>query len=165
MTAILEQVVEALRDELQQYGELLARLEVQNGYINRGEAPSILHATESVDNQHSLIEAVRAKRETLQRQLAWTLGHPARQSIRELLPLLPDHYQLLFVALIQEINQLIERAAERIHLHQIQLRRSLHLNERLLAAISSQANSALLAMERNPSGAEPTSCTVSAAIV
>ena len=161
----LEQVIEALRDELQQYGEMLALLEAQHECLTRQDTPLVLNSCSSVDAQRNAIGVARTKRETLQRQLAWTLGHPGSLAIRDLLPLIPDYYRPLISALTREINQLIERVHERVQSNHSQLRSSLELTERFLATISSQANSALLAEERNSSGADSSQCTASAAIV
>lgn len=165
MTPTLEQVIEALREELQQYGEMLALLEDQHGCLIRQDAQSILNSCSTLDTQRNVIEAARARRESLQRQLAWVLGRPENPTIRDLLPLIPDYYHPLISALSREINELIESVHERVQTNHSLLRRSLELTERFLATISSHANSALLAEEWNSSGADSQQCTVSAAIV
>jgi len=165
MTPTLEKLIEALRDELQQYGEMLARLEAQHECLTSQDAASLLNSCATVDGQRQTIEAARIKRETLQRQLTWVLGHPECLAVRDLLPLIPDYYRPLLSALTREINQLIERVRSRVQTDHSLLRRSLELTEQFLATISSQANSALLVEERNSSGADSPQCTVSAAIV
>ena len=165
MTAPLEQFIEALRDELQHYGAMLALLESQRDYLTRQDAQSILNSCTTLDAQRNAIEASRTRRETLQRQLAWVLGRPENPTIRDLLPLIPDYYHPLISALTREVNELIESVHERVQSNHSQLRRSLELTERFLTTISSHANSALLAEERNSSGAESQQHTVSAAIV
>lgn len=165
MTPTLEQVIEALRDELQQYGAMLALLETQREHLSLQDTQSILNSSATLDKQHGVIAAARARRETLQRQLAWVLGHPDTPGVRDLLPLIPDYYRPLISALAREINELIESVRERVQTNQSLLRRSLELTERSLATISSHANSALLAEERNSSGADSPQYTVSAVIV
>lgn len=165
MTPPLEQVIEALRDELQQYGAMLASLEAQREHLTRQDAQSILNSCATLDTERNAIEAAREKREALQRQLAWVLGRPENPTFRDLLPLIPDYYHPLISALTREINELIESVHERVQTNHSLLRRSLELTERFLATISSHANSALLAEERNSSGAESQQHTVSAAIV
>ena len=165
MTPPLEQFIEALRDELQHYGAMLAMLESQRESLARQDAQSILNSCATLDTQRNAIEGARARRETLQRQLAWVLKRPENPIIRDLLPLIPDYYHPLISALVREINELIESVRERVQTNQSLLRRSLELTERSLATISSHANSALLAEERNSSGADSSQRTVSAAIV
>lgn len=165
MTQILEQVIEALRDELQQFGELLALLETQQTCLNRADAGEISRTAAAVDSQRKVIEAARDRRENLQRQLAWTIGEPDSQSLQSLLPRTPEIYRPLLFALVGEINQLIEAVRSQLESNQFQLRRALDLNARMQSTISSQAYSALLAEERNSSGAESTPHVVTAAIV
>lgn len=165
MTPILEQVIEALREELQHYGEMLALLETQQGDLSGGDLISFSHTSRALDSHRGILAASRTHRENLQRQLAWTLGQPESETFGNLLRLIPENYRPLLRALIREINELIEHVRVRLQFHHTLLRRSLELTESMLHTISSQANSALLAEERNSPGAEPTPCTVSTAIV
>lgn len=165
MTQILDQVIEALREELRQLGEMLALLDTQQGCLNRGDAPGLLAASGAMDAQRGVIETARTRRETLQHQLAWTLGRSESQSFQEILPRIPESYRPLLVALVQEINQLIEQVRIRLESNHSQLRRSLELTGQLLNTFSSRAFSALLAEERNSSGADSPPRTASAAIV
>jgi flagellar biosynthesis/type III secretory pathway chaperone len=165
MKTPLEEVIEALRDELKHYGAMLALLESQRDHLTRQDARSILNSCATLDAQRTAIEGARARRETLQHQLAWVLGRPENPAFRNLLPLIPGDYHPLISALTREINELIESVHERIQTNHSLLRRSLELTERFLSTISSQAHSALLAEERNSSGADSPHCTVSAAIV
>lgn len=165
MTQILEHVIEALRDELQQFGEMLVLLEFQQSCLNRGDIGSVPQTTSAIDSQRNVIESARARRENLQRQLTWTIGQPDPQSLQALLPRIPDIYRPLLLALIGEINQLIAEVRLRLEANQLQLRRALDQTVGLLSTISSQAYSALLAEERNPSGAESSPHAVTAAIV
>ena len=65
MTPTLEQVIEALREELQHYGEMLALLEAQHGCLIRQDAQSTLNSCASLDAQRNVLETARA---TLTRQ-------------------------------------------------------------------------------------------------
>lgn len=165
MTQILEQVIEALRDELQQFGELLALLESQQSSLNQGDISGVAHTAFAIDSQRNVIESARGRRETLQKQLAWTIGEPESQSLETLLPRTPENYRPLLSALVHEINQLIEAVRVRLESNQRQLRRAMDQTARLLNTISSQAYSALLAEERNISGSDSTPHAVTAAIV
>lgn len=165
MTPILEQVIEALREELQQYGEMLALLETQQGSLSGGDFDSFSHANRALDSQRGVLATSRTHRENLQRQLAWTLGQPESETFQNLFPLIPENYRPLLRALVREINELIEHVRVRLQFNHTLLRRSLESTEAMLHTISSQANSALLVEERNSSGAESSPCTVSAAIV
>jgi len=138
MTATLPALIDSLRTELQQYGEMLALLEAQQESVLRREPGSILSSVSAVESQSAAIQAARESRETFRRQLAWTLGRPEAGSFEDLLPLLPGDYRPLVGALVQEINQLRERAGLNLE----QLRRSLDLMERFLNSLAPEARSA-----------------------
>ena len=165
MNASLENVVEALRNELQQYGELLALLEAQHGSLERHEPWHGLNAAVALDAQRAVVEIARHQRKDAQRKLAWAFGRPDASTFQSLHDLVPQQYQSLLDALIQDINHAIAQTHERVIINHSLLRRALDRTEQLLATISPQGDSALLAGERNSSGADSSSVTISAAIV
>lgn len=165
MTLILEQLVEALRDELQQFGEMLALLETQTISLTRREISGVIQSTSAIESHRNVIESARLRRENLQKQLAWAAGDPDRRSLQSLLPYAPEPYRPLLSALLGEINQLIETVRIQLESNRLQLQRAHDQTARVLSTISSQAYSALLAEERNSSGAESTPHAATAAIV
>jgi hypothetical protein len=165
MNAALEHVVEALRNELQQYGELLALLEAQHGSLERHEPWQALNTSAALDAQRVTVEVARHQRLDAHRKLAWSAGRPDALTFQALHDVVPPQYQVLLDALIRDINHATAQVHERAVFNHSQLRRALAYTERLLATISPQGDSALLAGERNPSGADPSSVTISAAIV
>ena len=165
MTAILEQVIEALRNELQQYGEMLALLEAQQEAVSQRESGSVLTSVPEIEAQSSAIQDARRIRETHQRQLAWSLGRPDSITFQELLPLLPDDYRPLISALVQEINELLGRVRHFAEQNHSQLRRSLELMDRFLVTFSTPGDAAQLPPQQNPPGAGLTPCPISTAVV
>lgn len=165
MISHLKQIIEALREELPDHGAKPVLSESQCESPSRQDAQSILISCATFDAQRNANEALSARSETPQRQSAWVLQHPENPAILDLLPLIPDYSHSLISALIREINELIASVHERVQTNQSPLHRSFELTERFLATISSHAKSALLAEERNSSGADSQQCTVSAAIV
>ena len=156
MTKTLQQVIDSLRNELQQYGEMLALLEVQQDVVTQREPQSVLTSIAAVETQSVAIETARQDRETAQRQLAWALGLADNNySYQYLLPLLPEEYHPLVTALVEEINELLQRVRERAEQNHTQLRRALELMERFISTISPQAQSALLVGGQNSSEADP----------
>jgi len=158
MTATHQQVTEALRNELQQYGELLARLEAQGEIVSHREAPSVLGSINSIDAQSLSIEAARLSREKLQGKLAWSLGRPDGDSLDQLIPLLPPDHRPLIEALALEINNLNDRAHAQASLNLAQLERSLILMKRFTSTLSSRAKSAMLVDESIKSCADAAQC-------
>ena len=165
MTATLEQVIEALRNELQQYGEMLALLEAQQDIVSRREPHSVLKSISAVEAQNTAIETARRQREVSQRQLAWALGRVEGESFPQLLSSIPDEYRPLIHALVQEVNELLGRVRERAQQNHAQLQRSLELMERFINAISPRAQLALLVREKDSPGAEQPAPSFPAAIV
>jgi hypothetical protein len=138
MTATLAHVIDALRNELQQYGEMLALLEAQQQVVAQREPASILTSISAIEAQSATIDAARRTREMHQRQLAWALSGPDNVGFQELLPLLPDQYRPLVSALVQEINQLLARVRHIAEQNRDQLQRSVELMERFLAVFSTR---------------------------
>jgi hypothetical protein len=165
MTAILQNVVEALRNELQQYGEMLALLEVQQEAVSRCGPQPVLTSISAVEAQGASIESARLARETYQRQLSWALGRSELCPFAELFPLLPDSHRPLIQALVQEINQLIERVRIRAEHNHGQLRRALESMDRFIVSLSLPDRAGALAGMQEATDAGDTSRPVSAAVV
>ena len=59
MTESLQKLIEVLRDELQQYGELLALLEQQQDLVTRRAADGVLRTVAAINEQYTIIQTVR----------------------------------------------------------------------------------------------------------
>jgi flagellar biosynthesis/type III secretory pathway chaperone len=164
MTATLEQVIEALRNELQQYGEMLALLEAQHRAVSQGESGSVLTSVQAIEAQSSAIQNARRLRETHQRQLAWAVGRPENVTFEELLPLLPSEYSPLLSALIREINELLGRVRQSAEHNRSQLRRSIELMDRFLFTLSAQGE-ATAQPPRHGAETNPAPRSISTAVV
>jgi cell division septum initiation protein DivIVA len=165
MTATLEQVIEALRNELQQYGEMLALLEAQQKAVARRESGFVLSSVPEIEAQSGAIQAARCTREAHQRQLAWVLGQPDSLTFEELLPLLQDEYRPLISALVQEINELLSRVRLFAEQNHSQLRRSLELMDRFLVTFSINGEAAQLPPQQSQLEAGSASRPISTAVV
>ena len=77
MNEFLQNFVEGLREELKQYGELLALLELQQTQVVRRLADELLETVSAVNAQGDAIQMARREREQRQRELA---PMPARVS-------------------------------------------------------------------------------------
>jgi hypothetical protein len=165
MTATLEPVIEALRNELQQYGEMLALLEAQQQAVSRRQSGLVLNTVPAIEAQGSVIQDARRTRETHQRQLAWALGRPEGVPFQDLLPLLPDEYRPLISALVQEINQLLGRVREFAEQNHSQLLRSLELMDRFLVTFSVSGEMVHSAPQQDPPESGSTPSSISTAVV
>ena len=70
MSVTLENLIESLRNELKQYGEMLALLEHQQELVMEQRTDDILHSISAIDIQSAAIQAARANRQLAQRNLA-----------------------------------------------------------------------------------------------
>ena len=165
MTATLEQVIEALRNELQQYGEMLALLEAQHVAVSQRASGAVLTSIPAIEAQSCAIQDARRIRETHQRQLAWALDRPDGAAFQELLPLLPGEYRPLILALVQEINQLLGRVRLFAEQNHAQLRRSLELMDRFLVTFPAPGEAGQLPSQQDSPDAVSTPRSISAAVV
>ncbi len=136
MIDILEKLIEALRNELQQYGEMLALLDHQQEMIRLRGGDEILHSFSGINAQSATILMARQSRQALQQQLAWGMQQPESCTFASLLPHMPEHYRLLIAALVHENNELLERVSERAQQNQQMLHRSLELMQRFITTLS-----------------------------
>jgi hypothetical protein len=154
MTDILQKLIEALRNELEQYGEMLALLEQQQETAGLG-ADDVIHNIAAINSQGSSIHNAREHRKYCQGQLAEQLDQPNDSSFAQLIPLLPHHYRPLLGALVHENNELLVRVRERAQQNHALLRRSLDFMQRFISTLTSEETKHLhaaniLAVEPNP---------------
>lgn len=136
MMSVLQQLIEALRNELQQYGEILALLDHQKEIVMLRGADKILHSISAINTQSATIQTAREKRAAYQRHLAETLGHPADSTFAKLVPLMPDEYRPLVTALVQENNELLLRVRQRAEQNHVLLEHSLELMQRFITTLN-----------------------------
>lgn len=134
-----EPLADALRLEMQEYGELLSLLEEQQRLIFTREAEALLKLNKSVDLQVETTAQLRSTREAKARELASSLGQSADATVRSLLPFLPEVARPLFEALIDETNGLIRKTQRRVRQNQLLLARACATMESILRALKPQA--------------------------
>lgn len=134
--ATLQKLIEALRNELQQYGEMLALLDQQQQLIRSCGADDIQRSIETISAQSGAIQAARQSREALQQEIARSVSQAEQSTFAELLPLLPPPYQPLVSALIRENNELLQRVRQSAQKNQAMLRQSLDYMQRFVSALA-----------------------------
>ncbi len=135
MTASLETLIHSLRDELQQYGEMLALLDQQQEGVLARAADEVLHSVSAIHAQGSVIESARRAREIYRREVAIALGLPKDAAFVDLLPRLPEEYRPLVQALVEENNELLVRVQQRARQNHLLLSRSLELMQKFLSSL------------------------------
>jgi flagellar biosynthesis/type III secretory pathway chaperone len=136
MNDALPHLIESLREELRQYGQMLVLLEDQQEGIVRRQNEALLDATSAVNAQGAAIQAARSQRETIQRELATQLHTEQDPSLAGIAPLLPPDYRPLLTALVQENNNLLRRVQQRARQNYLLLRRSLELLDQFLHTLA-----------------------------
>jgi len=135
MNELLQNLIESLREELKQYGELLALLDLQQKQAIHRLADQLLETVSALNSQTEAIRLARCEREQRQRDLAVSLDLPADAKFCSLLPCLAPAFQPLVRALVEENNHLLSRVKQRARQNHTLLRRSLDLMERFMHAI------------------------------
>jgi flagellar biosynthesis/type III secretory pathway chaperone len=128
-------LIEALREELQNYGEMLALLDRQQEYLVTRAASEVFQSISLIKAQGAAILQARSRREDCRRLLAGDCRQPPEAGFAVLIPLLPPDYQPLLCALVDENNQLLMRVRRRARQNHLLLRRSVELMQELLNSL------------------------------
>ena len=130
----LEDLIEALRGELQQYGEMLARFDDAAANNTPDLVEDSLVWVKPIQEQERILQLILRRRAGVQRQVTRCLGLPEDASLKRIIPLLPGQHQLQVRALMDENMELSARVQQRADQKRQLLRRSLHLMESCLVA-------------------------------
>src|SRR5215472_3791514 len=109
MNDLLHNLIEALREELKQYGEILAMLEQQQQSVVHRQTKALLQNVAEVNTQATVIAAVRHEREQRRCRVARQLRLQESAPFAVIVPLLPADYRPLVEALVRENNALLIR--------------------------------------------------------
>jgi flagellar biosynthesis/type III secretory pathway chaperone len=135
MNELLQNLIEALREELKEYGEMLALLDQQQQMVTHRQTQDLLQCVASINVQAEAIAAARREREQRQREVARQLNLAADASFTEVMPQLPKQFQGLVKALVQENNQLLTRIQQRARQNHLMLTRIVELMQRFLGSL------------------------------
>jgi flagellar biosynthesis/type III secretory pathway chaperone len=135
MNELLSNLIEALREELKQYGEMLALLDQQQHLVMHRQVADLPENVTSVNAQAGVIAAARQEREQRQRHLARLLELPENAGFKILIPLLPADYRPLVDALVQENNELLVRVQQRARTNHLLLSHCVELMQQLINSI------------------------------
>jgi hypothetical protein len=148
MITPIEQLIEALREELQEYGELLALLERQQELIVQRAAADIVNSVDLVNAQVAVIKEARDRRAALQGALAEHLRLPAQAKLTDLIQELPPKYQPLVRALLEENSRLLHKVQQRTRQNHILLSHSLELLQRLINSLMRETTGTVYTLDR-----------------
>ena len=135
MNEQLNNLIEALREELKQYGEMLALLDQEQELVIQRQTSGIPSCVTAINAQAETLNAVRHEREQRRRQLARTLQLGEETCFSELTSRLPAQYQPLLQALVQENKELLVRVQQRARQNHLLLSRMVELMQKLINSV------------------------------
>lgn len=135
MNDLLHNLIEALREELKQYGEMLAVLDQQQDTVVQRQVNDLLQNVAHINSQADIIAAVRREREQHQRNVARQLGLNEDAPFSVIIPQLSADYRPLVEALVQENNELLVRVHHRTRQNHLLLSHAVELMQQLIQAI------------------------------
>jgi hypothetical protein len=141
MKELLNNLIESLREELKQYGEMLALLEQQHQLVILRQGGDLLQIVGALDAQAEAMRVARSESEQRQLDLARSFNLEGPGDFRELAPCLPAEYRLLVQALVDENHALLLRIQQRARQNHLLLKRALELMQRFVNSLAPGANS------------------------
>jgi hypothetical protein len=135
MIESLQNLITSLREELQQYGEMLALLDRQQEYIVARASDEVFQSIGLIQAQGNAIQSARSHREDCRRRTAEHFLLPANSPFVSLIDLLPADYQPLLQALVEENNELLVRVRQRARQNHLLLSRSVELMQSFINSL------------------------------
>lgn len=136
MTELLQRLIDALRDELKHYGELLARLEHQQDLVIHRNPDDLLGSVSDIQSQAAALQRARAHRDLCRREVAMATGLAETTPFTELVPRLSLECQPLVAALVSENNDLLLRVQQRTRQNHLLLARSVKMMQQLISTLA-----------------------------
>ena len=127
-----QQVIEALRAELNEYGGLLHLFQQQQQFVLQHDPEGFLSLTDGVEEQIQRSIEKRIERERLVRESALEAGVDPESPLTALLPYCPQQFRPLLSALIEEINDLLHRTQRRLRQNHMLLGQCLELARQMV---------------------------------
>jgi flagellar biosynthesis/type III secretory pathway chaperone len=135
MKDLLQNLIEALREELKEYGEMLALLDQQQEMVIHRRTQDLVQCVSAINAQAETIAVARRERQQRHRDITLKLNLPEDTSFVSLLPNLPPEYRPLVQALVQENNELLVRVQQRARQNHLLLSRAVELMQRFLGTL------------------------------
>ena len=135
MTESLIPLITALREELKNYGEMLARLDQQQAAVMDRQSEATLATASAIQAQADVIQVARQDRTLCQRAAARDLCLIESATFAEIIPLLPEAYRPLVQTLVEENNSLLQRVQQRGRQNHLLLSRSVELMQQFMSTL------------------------------
>ena len=115
--------------------KLMAMLEQQQQLVIERNAEGIQAIAEKIDHESTILEQCKASREGIQKTIAKDLGLANDNDFQKIVPKLPDDYQPLVKALIEENNHSVMRIGRIAKQNHVLLSRSIEMVNSLIRNI------------------------------
>ena len=135
MNEELDLLVAALREELAQYGEMLALLDQEQEQVVARGSQELLDTVASINQQGEIIRQAREHRGECQRGVASNLNLSEDATFEDLRQELPENYGILITELVNENNELLQRVQSRARQNHVLLTRSLDMMQKLIGVM------------------------------
>jgi len=139
MTPTWQKIAEGLRNELAEYGALLALFAEQQKFLFERAPNEVLRVSGSIEQQVRTLEECRHRRETLVAGFAVANNQPPGVTLRSLLPMIDAVARPLIEALIGEINHLLHRVRRTSRHNHTLLARAVEIHQDTLQLLRPQA--------------------------
>lgn len=139
LTNLLPRLIELLRHELHQYGEMLALLDQQQESVMARSAEDVLQSVLAINEQMDRIQNARQQRGVCQDEIAAAVKQPQDPTFASLIPHLPESYRAAVSALVRENNELLVRVQQRARQNHLLLSRSVELMQRFISSLTPTA--------------------------
>ena len=134
-----QQIAECLRNELAEYGGLLAMFSEQQKCLFNRDANEVLRISAAIEQQVRTLEQCRRQRESMVGEFATANGQPPTATLTSLLPLIDNAARPLIQALISEINHLLHRVRRTSRHNHTLLARAVEVHQDTLQQLRPQA--------------------------
>ncbi len=125
-------IAEALRTELAEYGVLAGLFEEQQKRLFARDADGVLRVSGMIEEQVRVINESRVRRENLVKTFAGRHGQPPTVTLRSLLPFFSVEVRPLISALIGEVNVILHRVRRMSRQNHTLLARTVETHQLLL---------------------------------
>jgi len=132
-------IADCLRNELAEYGALLALFAEQQKSLFDRDANEVLRLSSSIELQVRTLEQCRRSRENLVSDFAVANAQPPSATLRSLLPVIDNVARPLIEALIGEINHLLHRVRRTSRHNHTLLARAVEVHQDTLQQLRPQA--------------------------
>ena len=127
-----ESVVEALREELKEYGAFLNLLTEQQQLIMCRKAQEVYDYNALIEEQIGRTTELRLSREGLVREFGREIGFEGDATVKRLMVYFPETAQHLLQALIDEIYKTVQNIERRSRQNQMLIKRAMEVTEKVL---------------------------------